>query len=136
MAKRTPEREQFLADVLTTAVEGGINSWSVTSEYKNEYSVPVADTFATVHEVDPDEGIEEDEDGYAVRGLRVDIDVIAKGIGVIKGFDYQPNYFGDGGEYWRQFLLADRTNGSDGDYDAIVADWIVQAGLFGSIVYG
>ena len=135
--KRTAEREQFLADVLTTAVEGGINDWAYVSEYKHEYTpVPVAQTHAIVHEVDPNEGIEEDEDGYAVRGLRVDIDVIAKGIGVIKGLDFQPNYFGDGGAYWREFLLADRTNGDDGDYDAIVADWIVQAGLFGQIVYG
>lgn len=133
--KRTPEREQFLADVLTTAVEGGINDWAYVSEYQHEYTpVPVAETHAIVHEVDPSD-VEEDDEGYAVRGLRVDIDTIAKGIGVIKGFDNPPNYFGDGGSYWKQFLLADRTNGDDGDYDAIVADWIVQAGLFGTIVY-
>ena len=138
--KRTAEREQFLADVLTTAVEGGINDWAYVSEYKHEYTpVPVAETFAIVHEVDPSD-VEEDDEGYAIRGLRVDIDTIAKGIGVIKSWkaerDFQPNYFGDGGAYWREFLLADRTNGDDGDYDAIVADWIVQAGLFGTIIYG
>ena len=133
--KRSAKREEFLSDVLSTAIEGGINDWAVVSEYKWD-GLPNAEHYAIVHEVDPDEGIEEDEDGYAVRGLRVDIDLIAKGIGVIKEFNYQPNYFGDGGAYWRQFLLADRTNGDDGDYDAIIADWIVQAGLFGEIVYG
>lgn len=132
--KRTAAREEFLADILSTAVEGGINDWSVVSSYK-WVDLPNAEHHAIVHEVDPEEGIEEDEDGYAIRGMLLSIDVIARGIGVIKGFDYQPNYFGDGGEYWRQFLLADRTNGEDGDYDAIVADWIAQAGLFGEIRY-
>lgn len=120
---RTPEREQFLADILTTAIEGGINYWAEVAEYRNEHSVPVADTFAVIYD--------EDDKEY-----RITIDTVAKGIGVIKGFDYQPNYFGDGGAYWRELLKADRTNGDDGDYDAIVADWIVQAGLFGRIIYG
>lgn len=136
---RSAERAEFLADILTTAVEGGINDWAAVSKYKWQ-DLDHADYFAIVHEVDPDEGIEENDNGYAIRGLRLDIDVIAKGIGVIKSWkkekDFEPNYFGDGGAYWREFLLADRTNGEDGDYDAIVADWIVQAGLFGEIVYG
>lgn len=133
--KRTAERIEFLSDILTTAVEGGINDWAEVSEYKHEYCTPPvakADTFAIVHEIEEDDEV----------GTKVTIDTIARGIRVIKnmkrsdGTPFQPNYFGDGGSYWRQFLLADRTNGDDGDYDAIVADWIVQAGLFGEIVYG
>lgn len=37
--------------------------------------------------------------------------------------------------YWRQFLVADITNGDDGDYDADVADQIVQLALFNSVVF-
>lgn len=136
--KRSPEREQFLADILTTAVEGGINYWAQVSEYKHEHSgVPVAETFAVVHEVDPDEGIEEDEDGYAVRGLRVTIDTIAHGIQVLTtGENAGKSFTVSGADYWKQFLLSNRTNGEDGDYDADIADNILQAGLFGEVVYG
>src|SRR5690349_12305629 len=132
--KRTPEREEFLADILTTAVEGGINDWAEVIRYKwdgREHKDYLAVIVDKEWAYDGDDSSEPDFPEQTIT-----IDVIAKGIGVIKGFDYQPNYFGDGGSYWRQFLLADRTNGDDGDYDAIVADWIVQAGLFGEIVYG
>src|SRR5437868_11089154 len=125
--KRTPEREEFLADILTTAIEGGINDWAAVNEYKWE-GLAHRDYFAVIVDA-------EDDDFPATK---ITIDTIAKGIGVIKSWKkekgFEPNYFGDGGSYWRQFLLADRTNGDDGDYDAIVADWIVQAGLFGEIV--
>lgn len=126
---RSPEREEFLADILTTALEGGIGYWSEATEYRWE-GLAHKDYYAVIVDAEADG---EDED---FPESRIDIDVIAKGIATIKGFDYQPNYFGDGGAYWREFLLADRTNGEDGDYDAIVADWIVQAGLFGEIIYG
>lgn len=127
--KRTEKREEFLADILTTAIEGGINDWAEVHEYRWE-NLAHRDYFAVIADM-------EDEDFEPVK---ITIDTIAKGIGVIKSWkkekNFEPNYFGDGGAYWRQFLLADRTNGDDGDYDAIVADWIVQAGIFGEIVYG
>lgn len=131
--KRTAEREEFLSDVLSTAIEGGINDWAYVTEYKWE-GMDNRDHYAKI--VDGEWNADGDPDSEPEFPESViNIDLIAKGIGVIKGFDYQPNYFGDGGAYWRQFLLADRTNGEDGDYDAIVADWIVQAGLFGEIRY-
>lgn len=37
--------------------------------------------------------------------------------------------------YW-QYVKAFNSNGDDGDYDAEVADMIVQFGLFGEVVYG
>lgn len=40
------------------------------------------------------------------------------------------------GHYWRQFLVAEATHGCDGDFDADVADIVVQMGLFGQVVYG
>lgn len=134
--KRTAQREEFLADILTTAIEGGINDWAAVTEYRWD-GLDHRDYFATI--VDGNAYDLDDEEPDFPES-RVDIDLIAKGIGVIKSWkaerDFQPNYFGDGGAYWRQFLEADRTNGDDGDYDAIIADWIVQAGLFGEIIYG
>lgn len=130
MAKRTSERVQFLADVLTTAIEGGVGYWSYAEDYRWDLEKYTADEIGvTLSDCN-------DEDDPDFPPTRVTLDIIAKGIGVIKRMEHAPNYFGDGGSYWKQFLLADRTNGEDGDYDAIVADWIVQAGLFGEIVYG
>lgn len=42
----------------------------------------------------------------------------------------------DQDHYWRQFLVADLTNGIDGDYDATVTDTIIQLALFNEVVYG
>ena len=38
--------------------------------------------------------------------------------------------------YYRQFLIQDLTNGTDGDSDSSVCDTIVQLGLFDTIVFG
>lgn len=130
MTKRSRERAQFLADVLTTAVEGGIGYWSAVSEYRWDLEDP-ADTSVVVHEYDDDLGINGD---YKEEGVRVDLDLIAKGIGILKRSGGVGSAFQS--DYWKQFLLADRTNGEDGDYDAGTADCIVQAGMFGEVVYG
>lgn len=128
--KRTEKREEFLSDILTTAIEGGVGYWSYTEDYRWDLEKYSADEIgATLSDCN-------DEDDPDFPPTRVTLDTIAKGIGVIKQMENAPNYFGDGGSYWKQFLLADRTNGEDGDYDSIVADWIVQAGLFGEIIYG
>lgn len=122
--KRSPEREQFLADVLTTAVEGGIQYWSTVEEYRNEYSVPVAETYAVIIDDDGDEH-------------RITIDTIAHGIQVLTTGENTGKAFSMCGmDYWKQFLLANRTNSEDGDYDADIADNIVQAGLYGEVIYG
>lgn len=42
-----------------------------------------------------------------------------------------------GPQYWDQFLnRCLRSEGAEGDYDADIADNILQAELFGEIVYG
>lgn len=121
---RTEAREQFLKDILITAVEGGINYWSAVSDYDPDNGT------VKVHEFEPDTG-ETDGNGYAVEGMVVDLDVIAKGIGVLdkKGENWKSGY-------WAEFWRANRTNGEQGDYDAGTADCIVQAALFGEVVYG
>lgn len=123
---RSDARRQFLTDILITAVEGGINYWSAVSKYDPNNGT------VRIHEYHPDAG-ETDTNGYAVEGVLVDVDTIARGIGVLRDKSRFP-FAHDG--YWRQFWVADRTNGEDGDYDAGTADCIVQAALFGDIVYG
>lgn len=134
MAKRSVEREVFLGDILATAVEGGINDWAAVTRWQWE-DLGAENWVADIVDANAEDGDEPD-----FEPVTINTDTIAHGIAVIKSWkkdrDFQPNYFGDGGAYWREFLKADRTNGDDGDYDAIIADWIVQAGIFGEIVYG
>lgn len=128
MTTRTAERAQFLTDILTTAVEGGINYWATIVTYK-WVDLPPAQYHVDLYETEEAEEIENDDD---IKVFHVDIDVIAKGIGILLETrkDRGPE------DYWAQFKLANRTNSEDGDYDADVADCILQAGLFGEVVYG
>jgi hypothetical protein len=116
--KRSAERVEFLSDVLTTAVEGGIQYWADVLIYEVG-----PETYATIA----------DEDGE----YNITIDTIAHGISVLTTGENRGHSFTMSGmDYWKQFLLANRTNGEDGDYDADIADNILQAGIFGRIVYG
>jgi hypothetical protein len=115
--KRSPEREEFLKDTLITAVEGGINYWGAVADYD-----PDAGT-VTVYEKEyldtPDE-----------KAFPVTMDTMARGWGqYVKRVGKAPT------GYARQALLANRTNGDDGDFDADVADVVLQLGIFGEVVY-
>lgn len=110
------KREQFLKDVLITATEGGTGYWAQVSEY------------------DPDGGtctyweLTEDEDftpkhyvtlGVIERGIRR---IIAGEVNIAR--------------YIREDVIV---NSVDNDFvrgDAETADCIVQAGIFGKLVYG
>lgn len=124
---RTAARTEFLTDVLITAVEGGINYWAQVSDYD-----PDAGT-VTVWELDGN------DDG-SDRPFVVTLDTIAKGIGVLKRDGKLPpeeqRFPGVRQGYWLQFWLADRTNSEDGDYDAGIADAVLQAGIFDDLIYG
>lgn len=157
MAKRSDDRKKFLLGVFNTAIEGGINYWATIDDYhwtnatgdQNVFDHEDLDGFfATVYELaegntEDVETIElEDRLGYPylvkAKPHRINIDVVARGVrlftDMVKGKD--------GGEklpysdYWWQFVEANDTNGVKGDYDAIVADQIVQFGLFGKTIYG
>lgn len=81
---------------------------------------------------------------------RVDLDTIAKGLGIIRNAVMRevPNdgkvphnkatgdRLGYGGESRRLLLLADRTNGEDGDYDVVGALATLECALFGRVIYG
>ena len=125
---RTEKRVEFLTDVLITAVEGGINYWALVADYVPEGEPEKRGVTLWETEDDPEGNGE---------GVRVTLDTIASGIAKIRAnkegkFDFAHAH----NSYWVQFWVANRTNGDDGDYDAGIADCILQAGLFGEVVYG
>ncbi|QLF84652.1 hypothetical protein SEA_GAIL_89 [Mycobacterium phage Gail] len=148
MTVRTEDRKQFLFDVFVTALEGGIGYWSVAEEYHVWSDVESAtediDGFYAVIEIQDDDTDPDEEP----ETHRVNASTIARGIGLFEkyalgkidgqGTEVAEHAIEPVGEshYWRQFLLANRTNGADGDYDADVADIIVQFGVFGRVIYG
>ena len=113
---RSPEREQFLADIITCAVEGG-GVWARFSGYRWD-GIPSAECRATLHDM-------EDGESYPLT-----IDAVARGIGLIVRGDVGVNRTLRGA-----ILYADRENDA-GEIDADAADVIVQAGLLGDVVYG
>lgn len=117
-------RPEALHGVFVTALEGGIGYWSTCTRYR--WSRVAADG----ERVDDLDGfhavIEEDEAGEV---HRIDAEVIRRGLA----------YFaqtGDGYPHVREAACALLAGDEDADYDAEVADCIVQAGLFGEVVYG
>jgi len=129
---RSIERERFLADILTTAVEGGINYWSAVSDYQwfSETlgaSRPgisrMSDTRVRVHEMN-------DDGDYASEGVLVTLGTIARGVNLILRGEVPI----------RQDMVSDIREGSrenDAGYiDADGADCIVQAAILGELRYG
>jgi hypothetical protein len=129
---RTDARAEFLRDVITGAIEGGIGYWSQCSQYQwlDGDTVNVV-----VGERDGDEAravihvLNDDESGYVEQGLTLDIEAVERGLKLIRE--------GGCGIHTRtrnRLLVADRGNDA-GDLDALDCDLVVQAGLLGEIVY-
>lgn len=117
MPARSDERATFLADIIIAAVEGGTGYWASVSAYKWTDGPEV--TTATLHP--------EDEPGAA---HVVTLDVIAHGFAAIRENDRICS-----AGLRALIVAADRSNDA-GDVDADAADAIVQAALFGELVYG
>jgi len=128
----SPERAEFLADMITTAVEGGIGYWSTVSEYGwycpqlgDGTTAPgpggTATAHATIHDDDAEEGIHIglDEIDRALRRLAVEP---VEGIG-----KHQRR------SITRAYIANDHT---ETDLDADDADAVVQVACLGSVVYG
>lgn len=122
MTKRSPAREQFLSDVLVTAIEHAGYGFPGIVEYKPEPDDKPADSYAVIHN-----RYEESSETW-----KVDIDTIAKGFGVIrKTYRGQPDTAG----WLRDVILADRTNGDDGDIDVVGALLVLECAIFGKATY-
>ncbi|MFD4858373.1 hypothetical protein [Streptomyces atratus] len=113
--------DKILQDIFHTALEGGIGYWSTCSEYKWENLAP-SEVYAVVHD-------SEDED----KEYRITIETIRQGLRKIVSDEVKYNLGEDGAV--QQLAIGILTE-EDYDYDAGDADNIVQAGLFGELVYG
>lgn len=161
-ATKTPlsvGRKTFLHCVFTTAIEGGIQHWARVHMYhwSNRSGKQVEDDldgfYAVIRSAEADID-DENDTGWGITGLelehtlRIDLNVIERGTNLFARYcrgevnshgidvpEEQRKPLADDA-YWRQFLAAEATHGEQGDYDALVADNIVQFGLFGSLVYG
>lgn len=135
--KRSEARGKFLTDLLTTAVENHGYGWFHVEQYKWEGRAP-EDVFAVITETEDD----------TPRTFTITIDTFAKGLAVIRDaivatsddgtYLHNAETFerlGFGGTERDELLLADRTNGDDGDYDVIGALAVLECGLFGEVVY-
>lgn len=110
------EREQYLDDIIVTAVEGGIGYWAIGRDYKWSDDGP-----SSV------EIMEEEEGGT---WHMVDRSAIRKGIGMVLS-----GATGVHESYVDTLRKAERHNDA-GDIDAELADIIVQAAILGDVVYG
>lgn len=155
------DRKAFLHGVFTTALEGGIGYWSVADKYvwmlpkdqaetdKHGYRPADINNFYALLGPNTDDGEWNIWDGDEDKQLlRLDATVMHRGIKLFNRYcrgeikhTGAPIPEGEQRDlpdthYWRQWQVADATNGDSGDFDAEVADQIVQFGLFGEVVFG
>lgn len=126
--KCSQERQQFLFDIFVTALEGSIGYWAESLNYhwrKDDGSDDLEGFYSDV--IDAEEGESEDA---CFQKSRIDISVIRKGLTNIGKEDFKIN-----SELKRTILHASIDN-DGGQIDAEGADCIVQAGLFGELVFG
>lgn len=136
--KRSPQRGEFLSDLFTTAIENYGYGWFRVHAYRWE-NLPPEQVYAV---------ITADEDGDDGERFRITIDTMAAGLAVIRkaivatsddgtywhnGETFERLYFG--GDERDALVLADRTNGDDGDYDVVGALAALECGLFGQVRY-
>lgn len=111
--RRTPERAQFLRDLLHDAL-GSATYWSGVIKWTKDGAI-IAD-------------FEDDAEPH----YTANIAAIARGIGIAKKKGLSSS---SGQEYIKQWWQANATNGADGDYDSEITDQLLQYGLFGEVVY-
>lgn len=137
-ATRSPERETFLAEVLTTAVEGGVNYWAAVEDYRWYYpdleggtAEPAPNGGGNAHATVFD--AEDDED----QGEHVDLDSIAGAVNRIVN-DEEVRYLSKNTR--RIVKVANRQNtvapDQGDDIDAQVADEVLQVAAYGEVVFG
>jgi hypothetical protein len=120
--KRTEERNEFLASILVSAIEHAGYGFPGILKYSG--LTMDADSYAVIYD-----RYEETPDGSAnwapKQTWRIDVDTIAKGIGILR----KRNYPGT-----RDLIEADRENDAT-EIDVVGALAIVEAALFGDVVY-
>lgn len=136
---RSAERTQFLTDVFTTALEGGVNYWASVREYRHTES-PRA-VLVRSEDLVFDDHLFAWVPAKGAERLVVDLDVVARGVNRIAATDKNRK------EYLREAdrrLVAAASRENDmgpadmrhGDIDAGIAELILQVALFDEVVYG
>lgn len=101
-------RSEFVTDIITTAFGGGINYWADIENGKiREY----------------------DDEGPVDEWIAITPDLVEHGIALVKESSFQVRE-----DILAAVLLGDRNNDA-GEIDIEAADVIIQAAVFGSIVY-
>lgn len=135
---RRSELQTFYADIVITAIEGGINYWAQVHSYawhSPNISGGTADpapgggdnAYAVISATDDGDG-EGDDDGTT---HAVTVDTIAHAFTILAAGPVQ--YLSDQA---RRRYLAARRELDAGELDAGDADNLLQLGIFGQIVYG
>lgn len=114
-----PERLEFLSDIVTTAIEGGIGYWSECQKYQWR-NQPASAEIKDLEGEDP-------ADWVLLDVYTVDCG-IATILGSVKSVEISEGRV-------KQIAAASAVN-DGGAIDAELADCIVQAALFGKVVYG
>jgi hypothetical protein len=135
-------RQDFLRDVAIVAAEGGIGYWSSCTRYRwsKDGSLDNMLPFPELRIVASESP--EDFDGELLPGVKsektddmglevtITADTIRKGLSLIEQRDDIC-----GSDMRKLIIGASKTNDA-GDIDADAADVIVQAGIFGKLVFG
>ena len=112
--------EDFLSDILTTACEGGIGYWSQLKDYdcdRDHHYIREYDDYS-------------DEIAADHEWFRIDHDLVMKGLHHMM----DPNF--EVADYIRKYVYLAITESDAGHIDADAADCIIQAGVYGELVYG
>jgi hypothetical protein len=121
MANRGKEREEFLSDIIITAVEGGINYWAGVSNYNWSMETP-STTKAVIYDLEEPE-----------TELILSINTIASAVNRVQS---DGNIHGLG-DFQRGIIIqANITNDFPSWFDAITADIVAQIATLGEVIYG
>jgi hypothetical protein len=104
--------KEFYEDIIEIALYGGIDYWTLT------YNPDTREIFYENPEVDK----------YS--SFTLDVELVKKGLEKILEDDFQIN------REYRNMIMTAIYDTDAGQIDAVCADIIVQAGLFGELIYG
>lgn len=152
MSTRTAERTELLTDILTTAVEGGMTGgWCHMEAYRWSAEDPAERGVTIAIAAEGSDSVERDdilspEVGFGVLELgwphdpgteipvyivRVTLDTIAHGITVVS-----EGKAGVASDYVGRVVASSVENEMVSEFDAIDADIVLQAGVFGKVIFG
>lgn len=121
--KRSPERTQFLEDLITGAIEHSGYGFPECIEYPD---VPDGQVYAIII----DRYVEDGDDDYGAQ-YRVNADVMAKGVSMIIR-DVEGKIVSD--DHRKQIMAASRDKDAS-DMDVVDCLAILEVALFGEVIY-